>query len=39
MVKVTRDMLIQRMRTHIMTVMHRYRRRVKGWDVVNEGGN
>lgn len=33
---VTRDVLLQRMRDHIQTVVGRYRGRVKGWDVVNE---
>lgn len=32
----SREILIQRMRTHIMTVVGRYRGRIKGWDVVNE---
>jgi endo-1,4-beta-xylanase len=31
-----RDVLIQRMRDHIHTVVGRYRGRVHGWDVVNE---
>lgn len=33
---VTREVLIQRMRDHIYTVVGRYRGRVFGWDVVNE---
>jgi len=33
---VTRDVLIDRMRTHIHTVVGRYKGRVHGWDVVNE---
>jgi len=32
----TRDVLIERMRTHIHTVVGRYKGRVHGWDVVNE---
>ena len=31
-----RDALLERLRTHIETVMGRYRGRVHGWDVVNE---
>lgn len=31
-----REKLLARMRTHIHTVVGRYRGRVKGWDVVNE---
>lgn len=34
--EVARDVLIERMRTHIQTVVGRYKGRVKGWDVVNE---
>ncbi|WP_111445453.1 endo-1,4-beta-xylanase [Breznakibacter xylanolyticus] len=34
--EVSRDTLIERMRTHIHTVVTRYKGRVKGWDVVNE---
>jgi endo-1,4-beta-xylanase len=33
---VTREVLIERMRNHIYTVVGRYKGRVKGWDVVNE---
>jgi endo-1,4-beta-xylanase len=33
---VTRDQLIERMRTHIHTVVGRYKGRIKQWDVVNE---
>ncbi|BAX79841.1 endo-1,4-beta-xylanase [Labilibaculum antarcticum] len=33
---VSRDVMIERMRTHISTVVGRYKGRVKGWDVVNE---
>lgn len=32
----TREQLLERMRTHIRTVVGRYRGKVKGWDVVNE---
>lgn len=32
----TRDVLLQRMRDHIFTVVGRYQGKVKGWDVVNE---
>ena len=31
-----RDLLIDRMRKHIQTVVGRYRGRIRGWDVVNE---
>lgn len=31
-----RDSLLARMRDHIMTVVGRYRGRIRGWDVVNE---
>lgn len=34
--EVTREVLIERMRDHITTVVTRYKGRVKGWDVVNE---
>jgi endo-1,4-beta-xylanase len=33
---VSRDTLIARMKTHITTLVGRYKGRVKGWDVVNE---
>ncbi|WP_343560791.1 endo-1,4-beta-xylanase [Sphingobacterium sp.] len=33
---VSRDVLIERMRKHIHTVVSRYRGKVFGWDVVNE---
>lgn len=36
---VTREVLIERMKTHIYTVVKRYKGRVKGWDVVNEAIN
>lgn len=36
---VSRDVLLQRMRDHIMTVVGRYKGRIKGWDVVNEALN
>ncbi len=33
---VSREMMIERMRSHIHTVVGRYKGRVDGWDVVNE---
>jgi endo-1,4-beta-xylanase len=33
---VSREVMIERMRNHISTLVSRYRGRVKGWDVVNE---
>lgn len=33
---VSREVLIKRMKTHIQTVVGRYKGKVKGWDVVNE---
>ena len=36
---VSRQVLIDRMRDHITTVMTRYKGRIKGWDVVNEAVN
>lgn len=35
----TRELLIERMREHIHTVVGHYRGRVRGWDVVNEALN
>jgi endo-1,4-beta-xylanase len=36
---VSREVLLERMRTHINTVVGRYKGRIKGWDVVNEALN
>lgn len=36
---VSRKVLIERMRTHITTIVSRYKGKVKGWDVVNEAIN
>jgi endo-1,4-beta-xylanase len=33
---VTREVLLARMKDHIMSVVGRYKGRIKGWDVVNE---
>lgn len=33
---LTRDALLQRMHDHILTVVGRYKGKIKGWDVVNE---
>ena len=33
---VSREVMIERMRNHIHTVVGRYKGRIKGWDVVNE---
>lgn len=35
-VNVSPEILKQRMKTHIQTIIKRYKGRVKGWDVVNE---
>jgi endo-1,4-beta-xylanase len=32
----SRELVLARLKTHISTVMHRYRNRIAGWDVVNE---
>jgi len=37
--EVSRELLVERMRRHISTVVGRYKGRVKGWDVVNEALN
>ena len=36
---VSREVLLQRMREHILTVVGHYKGRIKGWDVVNEALN
>jgi endo-1,4-beta-xylanase len=36
---LTRDALLSRMKDHILTVVGRYKGRIKGWDVVNEALN
>ena len=36
---VSRDILLERMREHIFTVVGRYQGRIQGWDVVNEALN
>lgn len=36
---VTREVLIDRMKTHITTLVGRYKGRIDGWDVVNEAFN
>jgi len=33
---VSREVMIERMKTHIYTVVGRYKGKIKGWDVVNE---
>jgi endo-1,4-beta-xylanase len=37
--QLTREALLARMKEHIMSVVGRYKGRVKGWDVVNEALN
>ncbi|MFH4276142.1 endo-1,4-beta-xylanase, partial [Acinetobacter baumannii] len=36
---VSREVLLERMRDHIHTVVGRYKGRIRGWDVVNEALN
>ena len=36
---VSREVLLERMRDHIFTVVGRYKGRIQGWDVVNEALN
>ena len=36
---LSRDVLLKRMRDHILSVVGRYKGRIKGWDVVNEALN
>ncbi|MBI4660218.1 MAG: endo-1,4-beta-xylanase [Verrucomicrobia bacterium] len=36
---ITREVVLQRMRDHILTVVGRYKGRIKAWDVVNEALN
>lgn len=36
---VSREVMIERMKNHIQTVVSRYKGKVKGWDVVNEAIN
>lgn len=37
--EVSREVLIERMRTHIFTVVEHFKGRVQGWDVLNEALN